>query len=146
MARETGDSQSHYFKKSYRPMMSRVHRPTVSSCMWPWRYIHARTQLQRISKLGPVSYSILSEGHISLLLKSLEIQELMIILLSILQVVFHTNSICPFASSFLFSEFSLTAFSSFVRYRISEKSWKKVLRVSGVGGVTEQWKACPSSK
>ena len=84
MAREIGDSQSPYFKKSYRPMMSRVHKPPVYSCMWPWRYIHACTQPQRISKLGAVSYSILSKGHTSLLLKSLEIQELMIILQSIL--------------------------------------------------------------
>ena len=54
-------------------------------------------------KWGAVPYSNWSKGHASLLLKTLEIQELIILLLSILSVVFHTNSICPFASPFLFS-------------------------------------------
>lgn len=54
-------------------------------------------------KWGPVPYSNLSKGHVSLLLKTLEIQGLLTCLQSICSVVFCTNSICPVASPLLFS-------------------------------------------
>lgn len=58
-------------------------------------------------KWSHIFCSNLSKGNDSLLPKRLEIQKLLILLWSIFSAVCRTKSICPFASPFLFSEFSL---------------------------------------
>ena len=71
--------------------------------------------------LGPHSLSILSKGNASLLPKTPEVQELLVLLQSILSELFYTIASVHLHLRIFSLEFPLTTLSSFVGCRIIEK-------------------------
>lgn len=114
--------------------MWRAHEPTVSYGVWPLGYIHICTWQQRY--MWPHSLSHLSKRNASLLPKRLDIQESLILLQSVLSVVSIPNSINPLHLLF-FSLWIFTTVPAFVGYRIIDKSWKEVTRISGLREITQ---------